>query len=150
MQDLKKRIVRSVVLICLCNVIITSVYADIAVIVHPTNNSVLDQKSIERIYMGKLKSFENGRSALPINASKGAATREEFNRLLMGRSDAQLTAFWSKLMFTGKGTPPMELATDQDILATVSANQDAIGYVDAASVTDTVKVVKIYNKGTSK
>lgn len=123
----------------------TTVYADIAVIVHPTNTAAFDKNLIERIYMGKTGNFENGRPASPINSSKGNNTREEFNKLVIGRTDTQVNAYWSKLLFTGKGTPPSEVANDQDVIVTVSANENAIGYVDTASVTDNVKVVATFN-----
>lgn len=144
MPALKYKILQRVVLTCVSVFTVTAAYGDIAVVVHPANTSVLDKAAIERIYMGKTNNFDNGRAALPINASKGTATREEFNKLVIGRTDAQVNAYWSKLLFTGKGTPPKELATDQEIIATVSANQDAIGYVDASSVTDSVKVVATF------
>lgn len=144
MPALKHKILQQVVLTCIGTFTVTTSYADIAVIVHPNNNSVLDKNAIERIYMGKTNNFDNGRAALPINAAKGNATREEFNSLVIGRTDAQVNAYWSKLLFTGKGTPPKELATDNEVIATVSANEDAIGYVDAASVTAAVKVVATF------
>ena len=52
-----------------------------------------------------------------------------------------MKAYWSKLVFTGKGTPPAELANEAAVLSHVAANPDAIGYVDAASVDGSVKVV---------
>lgn len=150
MAVFKHRVLLGVILTCICSSIATAVYADVAVIVHPTNNSSLNEKDIAHIYMGKSSNFVNGRSALPINSTKGSASRDEFNSIVIGRSEAQLTALWSKLMFTGKGTPPKDLATDQEILATVSANPDAIGYVEASLVTDAVKVVKVFKMEASK
>lgn len=144
MPALHHKVVRQVVLTCVSLFAVTASYADIAVVVHPANNSTLDKNAIERIFMGKTTNFDNGRAALPINAAKGSATREVFNTAVIGRSDAQVNAYWSKLLFTGKGTPPKELGSDQDIIATVSANEDAIGYIDAAAVTSAVKVVATF------
>ena len=144
MPALTPKVVRQVVLTCVSLFAVTASYADIAVVVHPANTSNLDKNAIERIFMGKANNFDNGRAALPINAAKGATTREIFNTAVIGRSDAQVNAYWSKLLFTGKGTPPKELATDQDIIANVAANEDAIGYVDAAAVTSAIKVVATF------
>jgi ABC-type phosphate transport system substrate-binding protein len=141
MPALKYRLLQRVVLTCVSVFTVISAYGDIAVVVHPSNTTALDKSALERIYMGKTNNFNNGRAALPINASKGNVTRAEFNKLVIERSEAQINAYWSKLLFTGKGTPPKELATDQEIIATVSANEDAIGYVDSSAVTDNVKVV---------
>ena len=121
-----------------------SSFASIAVIVHPSNESQLDTSSIERLFMGRLNSFENGRPAIPINAAAGTPTRDIFNQRVIGRSDAQINAYWSRLLFTGKGTPPREMTSDQEILSAVAENKDAIGYVASSSVTDAVRVVAVF------
>jgi ABC-type phosphate transport system substrate-binding protein len=118
-----------------------SVSAEIAVIVNSANGSTLDKNSIERIFMGKMKKFPNGQVALPMNASKGMNSRDEFNKAVIGRSSSQVNAYWSKLVFTGKGSMPNELSSDAEIIATISSNQGAIGYINSSSVTDAVKVI---------
>ena len=62
----------------------------------------------------------------------------------MGKSGSQYKAFWSKLVFTGKGKPPKEMSGDAAVIAAVSANPDAIGYVSASAVTDAVKVIATF------
>ncbi|MGB1303739.1 MAG: phosphate ABC transporter substrate-binding protein, partial [Pseudoalteromonas marina] len=47
-------------------------------------------------------------------------------------------------VFTGKGTPPEKLGSDQAVIDFVAANADAIGYVDSAKVSDNVKVVATF------
>ena len=121
-----------------------SALAEIAVIVHPQNNATLDETTIKRIFMGKVKKFDNGKVALPMNASKDMPSRENFNKQVLGKSSAQVKAYWSKLMFSGKGTIPKELESDAEIVSTVASNQGAISYVDSAAVTDAVKVVATY------
>ena len=118
--------------------------AEIAVIVHPQNNATLDETAIKRIFMGKVKKFDNGKVALPMNASKDMATREAFNKQVLGRSGEQVKAYWSKLMFSGKGTMPRELASDSEIISTVSSNTGAISYVDTSAVTSAVKVIATF------
>jgi len=136
--------VRQIAIVSVCTFYTSAIFADIAIIVHPTNTSVLDKNVIERIYMGKTNNFEDGKPAQPVNSSKGNSSRENFNKLVIGRTDAQVNAYWSKLLFTGKGTPPKEVGSDQDVIAAVSANESAIGYVDASAVTANVKVVATF------
>lgn len=132
-------------LFILLNIIfIHNSYASIAVIVHPSNNSQLDKTAIERLFMGRSHSFENGRSALPLNNAAGSSSRETFNQRVIGRTDAQINAYWSKLVFTGKGSPPRELSSDQEVLSAISGNMDAIGYIPSSLVTDAVRVVAVF------
>lgn len=61
--------------------------------------------------------------------------------LLLVDSSSQVNAYWSKLIFTGKGSMPTELASDAEIISTILSNQGAIGYIDSASITSDVKVI---------
>jgi len=119
----------------------SSVSAEIAVIVNAANSSALDKNTIEKIFMGKMKKFPNGQVALPMNAAKSMNSRKEFNKAVIGRSSSQVNAYWSKLVFTGKGSMPKELSSDAEIISTISSNQGAIGYIDSGSVTGAVKVI---------
>ncbi len=115
--------------------------AEVAVVVHPSNAASLDQASLSRIFLGKMKSFPGGGQAVPLNQSEGNAATAEFNNKVLKKSASQLKAYWSKLVFTGKGTPPKALASDSEVINLVSSNPNVIGYVDASAVTGAVKVV---------
>jgi len=119
--------------------------AAVVVVVHPENNSTFDKKSIKKMFLGKSKSFSNGRSAILISPDKSDPSRNAFNKSVLGKSSNQVNAYWSKMIFTGKGVPPQEMATASDIISAISANKDAISYLDAAAVTDAVKVVGTFN-----
>jgi ABC-type phosphate transport system substrate-binding protein len=117
--------------------------AEIVLVVHPSNDADLDAKVAQRIFLGKENKFSNGKEALPINQNSESSTRASFDTNTLGRNSSQVTAYWSKLVFTGKGTPPKEVSTDLEVLEIVANNQNAVGYVDSASVTGAVKVISL-------
>lgn len=118
--------------------------AEIAVIVNASNTSQIDTKTISRIFLGKMKSFPDGGQAVPMNQASGSTATEEFNNKVLKKSSSQLKAYWSKLVFTGKGTPPKDVGGDAEMLKLISANPNLIGYVDAASVDGSVKVIATF------
>jgi len=118
-----------------------AVSAEVAVIVHPSNNSAVDEAVISKLYLGKDKSFADGSAAVPMALPEANATTESFNEKVLKKSNSQLKAYWSKLIFTGKGTPPKEVGSDDELVALIASNPNFIGYVDASKVTDKVKVV---------
>jgi hypothetical protein len=122
----------------------TAVFADVAVIVNPANGAALSDNDISRLFLGKLKKFPSGDKATPVNLKFGSATRNEFEKKVLKKSSSQIKAYWSKLVFSGKGKPPKELASDSDIIALVAGDAGAVAYVDAASVNDSVKVIKTF------
>ena len=118
--------------------------ADIAVVVNPANNNALSSDEINRLFLGRTSNFADGSKATPLNLAEGQAGRDEFDSKVLNRSAAQLKAYWSKLVFTGKGTPPKELADDAAVKAAVAADSSAIGYISSTNVDDSVKVVATF------
>ncbi|OJF70449.1 phosphate ABC transporter substrate-binding protein [Alteromonas sp. V450] len=123
-----------------CNV----AFAEVAVIVHPSNTDNLDKDSISRLFLNKAKAFPSGTQAKPLALSEGEAATEEFNGKVLNKTASQLTAFWSKLVFTGKGQPPESMGSDADVVAAVASNPNAIGFIDASAVNDSVRVVATF------
>ncbi len=121
-----------------------TVVAEVAIVVHPSNAATLNPEAIAQIYLGRSKSFPDGKAALPLGQAEGSKTTEQFNQKVLNKSGSQIKAYWSKLVFTGKGTPPKEISSDAEMLDLVSQNPSVIGYVDKASVTDKVKVLATF------
>ena len=116
--------------------------AETAVIVASGNgNGSMDSATISKIFLGKSKSFPDGTQAIPVDQADGNPTRETFNDKVLGKSGSQLKSYWSRLIFTGKGTPPKQHANDAAVKAAIAANPAMIGYIDASAVDGSVKVV---------
>jgi len=115
--------------------------AEMVVVVNKANQNTLTQNDVSRIFLGKMKSFASGNSITPVNITNKEALRAEFNKKVLKKSSSQVKAYWSKLVFSGKGTPPAELASDAKIKEFIAANPDAIGYIDSKSLDDSVKSV---------
>ncbi|WP_416307804.1 phosphate ABC transporter substrate-binding protein [Neptunicella sp. SCSIO 80796] len=113
--------------------------ADIAVIVNPANSATISQDDVVKLFLGKAKSFSNGDTAVPVNQENGAV--DEFNSKVLNKSGSQIKAYWSKLVFTGKGTPPKEVDGDDEVKKLVADNPNIIGYIDASKADGSVKVV---------
>lgn len=130
----------STILFILATLLTSNSMAEVAVIVHSSNADSIDAKFIKRLYLGKKKSFPSGATAIPVSLKSGEAARDEFNKKLLSKSSSQLKAYWSKLVFTGKATPPKEMSATE-VIKIVQDNPNVIGYVDSGHVIDGVKVV---------
>ncbi len=115
--------------------------AEVAVIVHPSNAATFDADAVSKLYLGREKSFPGGAAAVPLALGDDAAATAEFNDKILKKPSSQLKAYWSKLIFTGKGTPPKEIASDAEMVKLISSNPNMIGFVDAKAVDGSVKVV---------
>ena len=129
-------------LIIVCGLMLMgSVQAGIVIISHPTNSNTISVDELQRLYTGKSSSFANGDSVVPLNLSDGNALRSSFDEKALGRSSSQIKAYWSKLVFTGKGTPPKEVESEAEMLKLVSSNPNILGYVSSGTDTSGVKVL---------
>ena len=117
--------------------------AETVVVVHPSNSTEIDTKQIQRIFLGKEKKFSDGSETIPVNQVSDSSVRSNFDTSVLGRSSSQVSAYWSKLVFTGKGVPPKEVENDAAVIALVAKNPSAIGYVKSTSVDDSVNVMSI-------
>ena len=117
-------------------------YAELALIVNPSNQITFDEKEIKHIFLGKLKTYPDGSVIKPLNHEDSSPIKHEFDDKVLNKSQSQVKAYWSKLVFTGKGIPPEKVDDDASMLDAVSRNANAIGYIDSSLVDDSVKVLK--------
>ncbi len=137
----KQHFVLAALAVALLNTPLAEAQADVAVIVNPANKvSKMSANDIKRIYLGKAKTFPQGSSAVAVDL-KDSSAKNLFYKKVVKKSPTQLKAYWSKLIFTGKGTPPTVKNRDEDVIKWVAENREAIAYVDASSVNSSVKVI---------
>ncbi|MRW83456.1 hypothetical protein GJ698_05045 [Pseudoduganella sp. FT26W] len=104
---------------------------------------VSKQNPATRMFSEQASQFFLGKSNLftPVDQADGSAIRNEFYKKVADKDAAQVKALWSKLVFTGKATPPKEYPNSADVKKAVAADPKAIGYIDKSAVDDTVKVI---------
>lgn len=105
---------------------------------------IVSQKNpATRMFSEQASQFFLGKSALftPVDQAEGSPIRADFYRKVADKDAGQVKALWSKLVFTGKATPPKEYAGNAEVKKAVAADPKAIGYIDKSAVDDTVKVI---------
>ena len=117
------------------------VHAEIEVIVHPSNAAAMDKDAIKRIFLGKTRAFPGGGEAVPVSLKEGSPENIGFTKSVLSKSPKQLKAYWAKMVFTGKGTPPRQMDNPAKLLELIAANPSLIGFVPAGTATGAVKVV---------
>ncbi|WP_206956173.1 phosphate ABC transporter substrate-binding protein [Trinickia acidisoli] len=103
--------------------------------------SALTENEVADIYLGRTSQLPGGAAVVPIDLADDAANRANFYRIVCGKSPAQLRAYWSKLIFTGSGQPPREVADADAMKKRVAGGTSAIGYIDSSQLDPSVKAV---------
>jgi hypothetical protein len=115
-------------------------HATIAVIVHPSRTSALSPDLLAQIYLRRKRFWDDGAPIVPLNLSAGAPLRSLFTDLVLRQSEARLADYWNRQYFYGI-LPPATLASTEAVRRYVAADPNALGYVPAAEVDDSVRVV---------
>ena len=114
----------------------------VVVVVSATSPVVkLDKEQVANLFLGKSSSYPDGSAAVPIEQTDGAPAHEEFHKSITEKSASQLKSYWSKMIFSGKGTAPKEVASNAELLKLLASNPAMIGYVDKTAADKSVKVV---------
>jgi hypothetical protein len=115
--------------------------ADLLVIVHPENTNTIDAKFVKNLYLGKENQFANGDDAEALMLDDNNELTELFLKEIVNQKPVQFKRLWSKALFTGKGTPPQELASSAEVLRLVMSNPAMVGYIDSEAYTNDVRAV---------
>ncbi|MDP9084578.1 MAG: phosphate ABC transporter substrate-binding protein [Pseudomonadota bacterium] len=113
----------------------------VAVVSSKSPVMTLNKVQVADIFLGKTNRFPAGGPAVPIDLKEGSAVRDEFYAKIADKSPAQLKAYWSKIIFTGRGQPPPAVSSSTDMKKRVAANPAAIGYIERDLVDASVRVV---------
>jgi len=105
--------------------------------------TALSKGEVSNIFLGKTNRFPDGNPAVPIDQPEGSALRAEFYRSVSNRQPADIKAYWSKMIFTGRGQPPAVADNDEQAKKILASRPDAIGYIDRASVDRRIKVLTV-------
>jgi ABC-type phosphate transport system substrate-binding protein len=121
---------------------LSPVNADVvAVVAAGSSIDSLSKTQAIDIFLGKRTRFPDGSDAVPIDLNEGSVARDEFYLKLATMSPAQVQAFWSKIIFTGRGQPPRIASTVLELKKLLLANPNAIGYLDRSVLDSSLKVV---------
>jgi hypothetical protein len=60
-----------------------------------------------------------------------------------GKSPALLKAYWSKMVFTGRGQPPRDAPDSTAVRTAVAENTSMIGYIDRDALDASVRPVLV-------
>ena len=124
-----------------------SVAADppaVVVIVHPDNPVTrLDKKFITNAFLKKRSRWGDDTGIKPVDLEPGSAVRKKFSKDVLGRSVSAVRRYWNQQVFSGRGVPPPELDSEQEVVGYVRKNRGAIGYVSEGADLDGVKIVQV-------
>jgi len=137
-----KRLLFQLLAACVASAWLAAGAEDIVAVVSAKSPiTALNSEQVADIFLGKTTRFPDGSAAIPIDQNEDSPDRDRFYAQYTGKSPAQVKAHWSKLIFTGRGQPPRQVANGAEAKRAVAQDPHAIAYIDNRLVDSSVRVL---------
>jgi ABC-type phosphate transport system substrate-binding protein len=104
----------------------------------------MSRDELSRLFLKKTTSWSNGQTVAIVDRAETSDVRQKFTADVHQRQVRAVKRYWQQMIFGGRAVPPPEKASDDEVLAFVRANPNAIGYVSASTALgDGVKTVNV-------
>ena len=104
----------------------------------------MSAKELGKIFLKKQEEWPNGFAITVVDQRPDESVRQAFSRVILKKDPAAVEAYWSKLIFSGMGVPPIKLATSAEVVVFVGRNVGSIGYISAETpLSEDVKVLEV-------
>ncbi len=114
------------------------------VIVNNSNpNSALSSTEISNYFLKKTSKWSNGEKVVPVDLNADSPVREAFSKNIHKKTVGSIKSYWQQYVFAGSGTPPVEKASDAEVIDFVKKNAGAIGYISSGADASGVKVITV-------
>jgi len=80
---------------------------------------------------------------VPLDLHSDDPVRKEFYQRVANRTPDYMLTYWTRLIFTGRGSPPDYVTNADEMLFAISRQKNAIGYIDAKHINKKVKSLLI-------
>jgi hypothetical protein len=99
----------------------------------------LRTEQVAAIFLGQAARFPDGLEAVALDQPIGSPLRDEFYLRVANKGPALVKAWWSKIVFTGRGQPPREAADSAAVRKLVAENPSMIGYIERSALDASVR-----------
>ena len=134
---------RAAFLICCYAVLPAPARAGDVVVIVSARSAVksLTATQASDLFLGRATDFPNGARATPLDQGEGSPTRDAFYQKGSGKAPAQMKAYWARMLFTGRGEPPVESGDSAAIKRLVADHPGMVGYIDKDTLDSSVRAV---------
>ena len=118
------------------------VLADVVVVARAQGEiELLDPDDVTDIFLGRYRRLPSGASAVPIDQPAGSSLKAEFYRQLVNKNLSEINAYWARLYFSGKTSPPLQAASNAEVISLLARTPHAIAYIDRKQVDGRFRII---------
>jgi hypothetical protein len=100
------------------------------VVVHQNSElTTLSQKQVMSLFLGRAQFLPSGSRVKIFDFPVDSINRAQFYLALTGKHISDIDAYWARLRYSGRASPPQSLNNAQDIIKQLSAQQGGLAYL---------------------
>jgi hypothetical protein len=100
----------------------------------------IDTEMVRRIYTGRVVELD-GLPLRPVNLAPASPVRQRFLRALLQQTEQDYVGYWTVRRYIGKGVPPQDLRSSDEVIDYVTRTPGAVAYLDAKDLRPGLQVV---------
>lgn len=109
-------------------------HAELVLVANARNPAMeLSHERAENLYLGTTTTLADGTPVKLMDLPNGAS-RDDFYLKLTGKNPAQIRAYWSRLVFTGRALPPREASSIAEARQWLIDTPNLVGYMERSDV----------------
>jgi hypothetical protein len=93
--------------------------------------TTLSQNQVMSLFLGRAHFLPTGSRVKTFDFPIDSAIRANFYHSLTGKNIADIDAYWARLRYSGRATPPLALKNGKDIMKRVSEQKATLAYLPA-------------------
>lgn len=93
------------------------------------------------IFLGRYRQLPSGIPAYPIDQPGGSQEKARFYRLLVDKDIAEIGAYWTRLVFSGKTSPPRQARDAREVMSLLASHPGAVAYLDRGQLDARARIV---------
>ncbi len=101
----------------------------------------MTRDEVINVFLGRSQKLSSGVTALPLDLPGTSADRELFYYQLTGKKINEINAYWARLIFSGRSSPPTQVGSQEEAMQMVIDNRSAVAYVRKSKVSSLATVV---------
>lgn len=101
----------------------------------------LSQDEVINIFLGRYRRLPTGVAAIPVDQPENSALRMTFYRKLVNKDLNEINAYWSRLVFSGKTSPPRQATSASEVFSVLSREPGGIAYIERGLVDSRFRIV---------
>ena len=123
------------------------VWAEPVVVVNAASSTTqLSQTDVTNIFMGRYRKLPDGTSAVPIDQADNSPIRIDFYRRLINKDLNEINAYWSRLVFSGRTTPPVPASNATEVIYLLTTTAGGVAYLERSMVDKRLRIVMEFPK----